>query len=635
MAEEDKTKLLHDAKTMFVDGQDPALAVTFFRPPANTDVELLSTDVTLVTDSAQKNQTAQLGPGYVLKGRFRILEVLGEGGMGKVYKALDLIRQETKSKNPYVAIKVLTPSLARNSVLIAGLQREWEKTHELSHPNIVRVYDFDRDGDYVFMSMEYLVGKPLTQTIKESISTGGIKLDKAWPIIHSMGNALAFAHKNNIVNSDFKPANVFVTDSGDVKILDFGIASRLGQMEVDETIFDARAEGGHSPPYASFEMLNGSRADPRDDIYAFGLVVYELLAGKHPYDRKPASTVFLEQRKGPKVSPQPIPGLNRKQWHLLKSAIEVLQEQRPANINEWLNHFDPKSSSKWLYPMVGGVVIILLGVGGLLYFQPNSKNIPLPVEEKPSFKYPPPNTVVEPPLAEAENNLHGFVGIPLTLNGGLSRSLDGSPLKYSWRLTSKPVGSASFLDSPNSVSPHFTPDQIGSYLAELIVRDGKNISSKPVLVAINVDNPVLPSPEKKTVLSEATSPDGVLFLSVKKPKYHIGENLNLEFRLTKSGYLRVAYVSSTGEVSELLPNKYQGSKVKPDLTYQLPPKNKPFKLQVSGPIGTDKIVGVFSETPIQSIKKIANPDGTLTSQLQIRVESTAMVKYEILEKSNR
>jgi serine/threonine protein kinase len=630
VTDEDKTNLSQSGKAIPAGSVDPNTAATRLRPRLSPEPGSFLNDETQVTISASESKSAHLSVGYELKGRFRLLEVLGEGGMGVVFKAIDLVRLGTKSHNPYVAIKVLNLALANNDVLIAGLQREWEKTHELSHPNIVRVYDFDREGDFVFMSMEYLMGRPLTQIIRETANSGGLKLEQAWPIIRGMGNALAYAHKNNIVHSDFKPGNVFVTDSGDVKVLDFGIASRLGQTDFDETIFDARAEGGLTPPYASFEMINGSRADPRDDIYAFGLVVYELLSGKHPYNRKPASAVFLEQRKGHKLTPPPISGLNRKQWQLLKSALEILQEERPAKLDEWLNHFDPKISSKWLYPFVGGVALVLLGVASFIIFQPDRKPTRLPTIEKTgSLESPASKTEVSPPLANAGNTTHGMVGEPILLNGGLSRSLDGSPLTYSWRLIDKPDGSNSILLKSSTVSPEFIPDKAGDYRAELVVTDGNNSRSIPVLMVINVEQPAKPQVE---ILHEATSKDGALFLAASKPEFHIGEELKLSFRLSKSGYLRIAYVSSMGEVNNLLPNKYQSSKVKSDLTYQMPPKAKSFKLQISGPVGIDKIVAVFSENPLPKAKNIANPDGSIANEFQNLTDSTAVIQYGVLKK---
>lgn len=592
-------------------------------------------------DAALANvSSSHLAVGDVLKGRFQILEVLGEGGMGVVFKAVDVRKLEAKSRNPYVAIKVLNPALAKNNILVAGLQRECEKAQELSHPNIITVYDFDRDSDHVFMSMEYLVGRPLSKLIREANVSGGIELERAWPIIRKMGEALAYAHKKNIVHSDFKPANVFVTDKDEVKVLDFGIASRLGQSDTDETVFDARSEGGLTPPYASFEMLNGSRADRRDDIYAFGLVVYEILTGRHPYERKPASKVFLEQRGGYKAVPRPVHGLSRKQWQLLKSAIEILQEQRPKNLDEWLQQFDPSNRSKWLYPVVGSVAGLLIGAAGFLFFQWDSRTssdsqqtlqIPNKVNSLPTAVQDP--TKSEPPLSDAGSNLQAQIGEAVVLNGGLSRSYDGSPLKYAWRMTAQPAGSNSVLLNADTAAPQFMPDQAGSYTAELVVTDAGNIVSKPATVAINVERLVQTPVQATKALHESTSTDGVLYLAASKPNYHIGEELELSFSLAKAGYLRVAYVSTTGEISELLPNKYQPSKVKSDVTYRIPPKANSFKLQVTGPIGVDKVVAIFSESPIPHVKTIANADGSIVNQLQSLAGSSVTIQYDVLNKA--
>ena len=605
--------------------------------PANPVAQPTSYPTQLITPSGQ---TASLAVGDVLKGRFEIVEALGEGGMGMVFKAIDARKLEAKSRNPYVAIKVLSPALAQNAVLIAGLQRECEKAQELSHPNIITVYDFDRDGDFVFMSMEYLAGQPLSKIIRQSAVSGGLKLERAWPIIRKMGEALVYAHKKHIVHSDFKPANVFVTDNDDVKVLDFGIASRLGQTEADETIFDARAEGGLTPPYASFEMLNGSRADPRDDIYAFGLVVYELLSGKHPYDRKPASKVFLEQRSGQQAMPKPVAGLNRKQWQLLKSAIEILQEQRPMRLDEWLELFEPNNQPKWAYGVTGGLLLLLLGGGGFYYLQSQSRpdrpveaqSPPVAPAEVARPQVENPVIPAEPPLANAGDNLNAIVGQTVVLNGGQSRSRDGGPLKYAWRIITRPADSKAALTDADSATPRFIPDQAGNYTAELSVTDTGNQLSQPVTVSINVDQAMPSAPEIEAVLHESTSRDGVLYLAASKPKYLIGDQLALNFRVAKAGYLRVAYLSSMGEISELLPNKYQPGKVKPGVEYRIPPKAQSFKLQVTGPAGIDRIVAVFSESPIAKVKNIATAEGTLVNELQDLAASSVMVQYDVLNK---
>lgn len=569
--------------------------------------------------------------GSVIKNRFQILEALGEGGMGMVFKAADIRKLEARSRNPNVAIKVLNPGLARNEVLVAALQRECEKAQALSHPNIITVYDFDRDGDHVFMSMEYLVGQPLTSLIRDAGQTGGMKLERAWPIIRKMGEALAYAHKKHIVHSDFKPANVFVTDADEVKVLDFGIAAKLDHAdETDMTVFDARMEGGHTPPYASFEMMNGGKADPRDDIYAFGLVVYEMLTGKHPYDRKPASKVFFDQqREGHSPQLTPIRGLSRKQWRLLKSAIELLQAQRPKNLDEWLLEFAPKKD--YTLFKIAGSLSVVAGLGALMvfggFFHSN--------EFAPTFKEPIPeiSAAIKPPLANAGSNMQGKIGVPVVLNGVASKAEDGGLLTYKWRMIAKPEGSNSILKDEATVTPQFIPDRPGTYTAELVVTDTGNRISAPALTTVDVA-PVVAQLPASQLLQQASSVDGVLYMAAGKAKYRIGEDLTLSIRLAKSGYLRVAYVGANGEVSELLPNQFQPGKVKADIEYRIPPKPDTFKLQVTGPIGVDKVIAVFSEAPLPKVENIVNSDGTLVSEMLKPEISSVMVGYDVLKKAS-
>lgn len=590
------------------------------------------------TDSSNAPQTALQPPGIgdVLKGRFQLVESLGQGGMGMVFKAIDIRKVELKSRNPFIAIKVLNPALARNELLVAGLQRECEKAQELSHPNIITVYDFDRDGDHVFMSMEYLSGRSLSEIIREGGLSGGMKVQKAWPLIQKMGEALAYAHKKNIVHSDFKPANVFVTDSGEVKVLDFGIAARTEKAgDADATVFNARVEGGHTPPYASFEMMNGAKADPRDDIYAFGLVVYELLSGKHPYNRTPASKVFIEQQGASnKFIPVAIKHLSRKQWQLLKSAIEILQDRRPKDLEEWLDQFDP--SAKWSPQLIGAIgVVFALGLGfaGNWWLTNQSETESQPAEKEavqpsptPIQSTPAPQTI-SLPVADAGLAIQAKVGEEVRLNAGRSQSGDGQTLSYTWRFSILPAGSASVLRNANSPTPDFVPDKPGAYAAELVVRDG-HTNSAPASVAINVDA----IQEKPESLHQMTSADGVLTLAASKPQYKIGEDLRLTVHLTKAGFLRVAYVGASGEVSELLPNQYQSTKVKADNEYKIPPRPDKFKLEITGPVGMDRIVAVFSETALPTVENIATSSGELVPELQGQNLSVAEIQYEVLKK---
>ncbi|BBL59573.1 serine/threonine-protein kinase [Methylomonas koyamae] len=306
---------------------------------------------------------AELTVGCTLKNRFVLEELLGVGGMGMVFKATDLRKVEAADKDPFVALKVLNQDFQFNPMALVGLQRETKRAQTLSHPNIIKVYDFDRDGGYVFMSMEYLQGRPLSHLIRDHAETG-LPFKKAWPIIHAMAEALGHAHSKNIVHSDFKPGNVFVSDDGEIRVLDFGIACAIGRGEKDghdATVFNARDLGAMTPAYASLEQLQHSAPDPRDDIYALACIAYELLSGKHPFGRLSA-----EKARELNLQPKPIPKLSRRQWKGLQKGLAFKQENRSASIDEFVASIGPRSSV--YYGLWASALIIVCSIGVNVYW---------------------------------------------------------------------------------------------------------------------------------------------------------------------------------------------------------------------------------------------------------------------------
>ena len=262
-------------------------------------------------------------------------KVLGVGGMGIVYKAKDRLKVEAQDRDPYVAIKVLSEEFKSHPEAFISLQRESRKSQRIAHPNTVKVYDFDRDGDTVFMTMEYMDGKPLDQLIRQYKATG-LPRDDGWEIINGMCSALIHAHEENIVHSDFKPGNVFITGNSMAKIFDFGIARAVANVDSlesktgDKTVFDAGNLGALTPAYASLEMLQGATPDVRDDIYALGCVVYEILTGEHPYNKVPADEAFNRGLKLKKIN-----GIKKHQWKAIEKSLAFKRENRTSTVEQF------------------------------------------------------------------------------------------------------------------------------------------------------------------------------------------------------------------------------------------------------------------------------------------------------------
>lgn len=320
------------------------------------------------TDWAQPDgggSTTKLGPGAVLRGRFKLDEVLGVGGMGSVYLGSDLIKVRAKDKQPRVALKVLNEDFKQHPDSFIALQREASRQQKLAHPNIATVYDFDQTEDgLAFLVMELLEGQPLNDFIKKVVKPkGGLPFDEAYPMVEGLGNALIYAHDRNIVHSDFKPGNCFITKEGQMKVLDFGIARAVkapGAAEGETTIFDPGKLGALTPAYASVEMLEGEEPDTRDDIYALACVAYELLTGKHPFNKIPAN-----KARDSGLVPEPIKTISRKQWRGLERGLAFAREDRSQSTAEFLEQFEGATSPFRNPFIMGPAIAALIALAGV------------------------------------------------------------------------------------------------------------------------------------------------------------------------------------------------------------------------------------------------------------------------------
>jgi serine/threonine protein kinase len=305
-----------------------------------------------------------LGAGSIVKDRFVLEEELGRGGMGIVYRARDLRKEEAQDRNPWVALKLLNDEFRRHPESLKALQRESRKAQHLAHANVVTVYDFDRDGGTVFMVMELLEGQSLDRIIRDNESSG-VGIEKALRLTRDMCRAMAYAHEQGIVHSDFKPANAFLTKENVVKVFDFGIARAAKRTDIGSTgsttLFDPGTLGALTPTYASCEMIEGLEPDSRDDVYAMACVAYELLTGKHPFNRIAAA----EARDKKMIAKRPR-GLKRQQWRAIQHGLQFKRENRTASAQQFMNELLPRKRKSSTGIGIAAVVVIALVVAGFL-----------------------------------------------------------------------------------------------------------------------------------------------------------------------------------------------------------------------------------------------------------------------------
>jgi len=325
-------------------------------------------------------QHPPLDAGTVIRRRYVLQRLIGSGGMGQVWKAKDLVSEKAKDPNPFVAIKLLNANFEADPDAFVSLQRETRKSQELAHPNVATVYAFDTDdggSGRAFMSMELLEGKPLDDVI--DAHRAGMTRKEALPLITGMAKGLEYAHKKSIVHSDFKPGNVFVTSAGVPKVLDFGIAraAKIAGVERQEDSFDAGTLGGLTVAYASPEMIEQLEPHPADDVYALGLVAYELLTGKPPFKLMSAVEV-----RNARMVPARIRSIRRYEWQAISRALEMDRRKRWQNAGEFLRAYEGKSIAA---VALGGLAACLALAAGIFWYQGYAASRPaVPLEALPA-----------------------------------------------------------------------------------------------------------------------------------------------------------------------------------------------------------------------------------------------------------
>ncbi len=325
-----------------------------------------------------------LAPGTVVRDRYRLESLIGAGTMGQVWKAKDLLVEATRDPRPFVAIKLLSRDMQRVEDGMVALEREAGRARVLAHPNIATVFTFDVDphSGLAFIAMELLSGKPLDELIREE--PDGVPRERALAMIRGLAAGLAHAHARGIVHCDFKPGNAFATADGTAKILDFGIARLARETDRVADAFDAGRFSALTPRYATLEMLKGAEPHTADDVYALGLVAYELLSGRHPFDGRSADEVAAHG-----LRPAVLRDIRRREWRAIERALRVDRSRRWPDAQSFLQAL--QGVSPWVPALASLAAALALAAGyssylGYVKSQPDVPFESLPAELQTRFR---------------------------------------------------------------------------------------------------------------------------------------------------------------------------------------------------------------------------------------------------------
>lgn len=267
-------------------------ADTFLEHPAVADATSMFHDLKTIVDqkTTADLENGNFVAGSVLAKRYRIVGLLGKGGMGEVYKADDIKLSQT------VALKFLPDRLARDKSALDRFHAEVRMARQVSHPNVCRVFDIGEVGGRHFISMEYIHGDDLASMLRR---IGRLASDKAVVIARQLCFGLAAIHEAGILHRDLKPANVIIDDNGKARITDFGIAGIEAEPEGSEVRVG-------TPAYMSPEQIRGKGLSQRSDIYSLGLLMYEVFTGKQTFEADSMVDLLLKQETTAPTNPSEV-----------------------------------------------------------------------------------------------------------------------------------------------------------------------------------------------------------------------------------------------------------------------------------------------------------------------------------------
>ena len=358
--------------------------------------------------------SGELKEGTVLAGRYEILQLLGEGGMGAVYKARD------SELDRIVVLKLIRPELAKNPEILRRFKQELILARQVTHKNVIRIFDLGQSDGIKFITMDFVEGQDLRRVLLEH---GKLPPQQAARIMLQICRALEAAHGEGVIHRDLKPQNIMLDKEGRVYVMDFGIARSAylpGMTQTGALI--------GTPEYMSPEQARGEKLTERSDLFSLGVIFYELLTGKSPYpDDAALATLWKRLQEKPKPPIEVDPAVPKPLNDIVMKSLEIKPEDRWGSAHEMVQQLEI-----WLGPSAGGSTIFLPASRGAAYWKWASATLAvLLVAGLLVFrlKYPRKPKPAHPPVSVLVADFTNHTGDPIfndTLEPMLNIALEGA-----------------------------------------------------------------------------------------------------------------------------------------------------------------------------------------------------------------
>ncbi|MDY6953135.1 MAG: serine/threonine-protein kinase, partial [Thermodesulfobacteriota bacterium] len=486
-----------------------------------------------------------------------------------------------------VAIKIIHQELSKDEHLRKRFCQEAKLAANLDHPIIIDVYDFGSNDDFDYIIMPYIEGATLQERVKEA---GRLGIQECLRLMIKLTDALSYAHNKNVVHRDIKPSNIMIDKRGHPVLTDFGISKDMGDLGLT---VPGKVLG--SPKYMSPEQIKGEDVDGRSDLYSLGLVFYEMITGRHPFEGKDATAIYYSQaHEMPSRPEESVPEIPGEVGNVIMKLLEKSPEQRY------------QSSAQLLKDLEG------LGPSSPKELRMDVDKTVVDAGEGPDRKVKPPSPPVRkdaPPPRESHGMAKGHAEEKTPLPKGRKTPKWVVPalgavlvvaVVVVWMMRTPPTQEtgpspkgyhpAQGLEQKKGPDSSFTKaetpkPEIGTTFSPGL---SKGLGSKASFESVV---------EGLFALAQGREA-GFLHLSVDKSEFKIGESISYHFRSNKGCYLVLLSVTTGGELIQVFPNRfYPDQLVLAYRDYAIPGEKMDFELHVTGPPGEEEIVALAADAP--------------------------------------